>query len=329
MKRLGTGLVGLGILAVLAGLALRFLIVPGLTQYPDDVDETRTFEGVLGRMLNADALAAGDLGNVFVNQLPITIERSVNVVEVDGQQAVVEDDSVLAGPDGAILETANVYTIDRKSMEHIENFADDDRVIDRDGLVVGFPIGTEAKDYEGWNGDTESLNTIAYQGTETHESGLETMTFKATSGPDLITSPEALARFPESLPKATVETLAPVFGLGDQVELLAALPDPVPLAYTYEYESNYWIDPDTGVLIDFEKSEARQVLLDLGDQQIPVTEVMRLDYQHEEASIADAVADADDARNQIRLFGSTIPIALIIGGLIAAAAGAFAVRRES
>ena len=67
-----------------------------------------------------------------------------------------------------------------------------------------------------------------------------------------------LANFPPALPKATIEALVPALGLPDAAtaqlaELLPALPDPVPLAYTYEYTSDYWVEPDTGVLIDFAK----------------------------------------------------------------------------
>lgn len=333
MKRIGAVLGGLGLLALLGGLVMQFVIVPGLLQYPDDVDQTRQFEGVLGRMLNAEALAAGDAANIFLTDVPVTIDRSVEVIEVDGQKALVEDISVLNGPAGPILSTENVYTIDRKSMEHIENFTDDERVVDREGLVVGFPIGTDAEDYEGWNGDSQATNTIAYGGTETHESGIETRTFQATSGPDPITDPEMLASFPAALPKTTIEGLVPALGLPDEAaaqlaELLPALPDPVPLAYTYEYTSNYWVEPDSGVLIDFDKVESRAVAIDLGEQQIPVTEVMHLEYEHADASIQDAVDDAEDAQGTIQLYGTVIPLALIIGGVVAAVLGFVAVRRE-
>lgn len=333
MKRIGTVLLGVGVVALVAGLVMQFAIVPGLLQYPDDVDQTRQFEGVLGRMLNAEALAAGDAANIFLTDVPVTIDRTVKVLEVDGEKALVEDTSVMNGPAGPVLATENVYTIDRKTMEHIPNFTDDERVIDREGLVVGFPIGTEAKDYEGWNGDTQTTNTITYDRTETHE-GMETRIFQATSGPDPITSPEMLANFPPALPKATIEALVPALGLpaeaaGQLAELLPALPDPVPLAYTYAYTSNYWVDPETGVLIDFDKVESRAVAIDLGDQQIPVAEVMQLEYQLTDASIQDAVADAEDAQGTIRLFGTIIPLALIIGGILAAIIGFVVMRRES
>ena len=333
MKRVGTALLGVGIVALVAGLVVQFAIAPGLLQYPDDVDQTRQFEGVLGRMLNAEALAAGDAANIFLTDVPVTIDRNVQVVEVDGQKALVEDTSVMNGPTGPVLTTENIYTIDRKSMEHIENFTDDERVIDREGLVVGFPIGTEAEDYEGWNSDTQTTNTITYDRTETHE-GIETRIFQATSGPDPITSPDMLANFPPALPKATIEALVPALGLPDAAtaqlaELLPALPDPVPLAYTYEYTSDYWVEPDTGVLIDFAKVESRAVAIDLGEQQIPVAEVMHLEYQLTDASIQDAVADAEDAQGTIQLLGTIVPLALIIGGILAVIAGFVVMRRES
>ncbi len=333
MKRIGTALLGVGVVALAAGLVMQFAIVPGLLQYPDDVDQTRQFEGVLGRMLNAEALAAGDAANVFLVDVPVTIDRTVTVLEVDGPKALVEDTSVMNSPAGPVLATENVYTIDRKSMVHIENFSDDERVTDREGLVVGFPIGTDAEDYEGWNGDTQSVDTITYLGTEIHE-GIEARSFQATSGPDPITSPATLANFPPALPKATIQALVPALGLPEAAvaqfaDLLPALPDPVPLAYTYEYTSNYWVEPDTGVLIDFDKVESRAVSIDLGPQQIPVAEIMQLEYQLTDGSIRDAVADAEDAQGTIRLLGTIVPLALIIGGILAAVFGFVVTRRES
>lgn len=321
-----------GAVAVIAGLIVLFVVVPDRAQFPDDVDRMRYYEGELALMLDAEALAAMDLANVFIRDVPVTIDRSIRTLEVDGKKALVFDGSVVAGPTGPVLSSEDVYAIDRKTMGHIGNFTGDDRVIDREGLVVGFPIGTEAEDYVGFNGDTLAPNTIAFVGEEEHE-GLDTYVFSAASGPDPISDPELLAMFPSELPKAVIEGLVPNLGLSDEAaarfaEVLPLLPDPVPLTYTYRYETNYWVEPDSGVLVDYNKLESRAVAVDLGDQTLPVTEVMHLEYAQTADSVADAVDDATDAKNRLFWQGTVLPYALLIGGALAIVLGFLLVRRS-
>ncbi len=322
-----------GALAVAAGLIVLLIVVPDRAQFPDDVARMRYYEGDLALMLNADALASGDLANVFIRDVPITIDRSIETLEVDGGKALVFDGSVVSGPSGPILDSEDVYAIDRKTMESIANFTDDDRVIDRQGLVVGFPIGTDAEDYIGFNGDTLTTNTISYVGKEQHE-GLDTYRFAASSGPDPIADPDLLAMFPPALPKAVIEGLIPALDLpadaaAGLAEVLPALPDPIPLSYTYTYETNYWVEPDSGVLIDYDKLESRTVAVSLGDQTVPVAEVMHLEYAQTDDSVADAVADAEDARSNLFWQGTVLPYALLAGGALLMLAGLVFTRRSA
>lgn len=332
-KAAGVVTMTVGVAVALVGLIVLLVVVPDRAQFPDDVDRMRYYEGELAVLLDAEALAAMDLANVFISDVPVTIDRSIETLEVDGGKALVSDESVVSGPTGPILSSADTYAIDRKTMEHIENFTDDDRVIDREGLVIGFPIGTDAEDYRGFNGDTLTPNTISFVGEEAHE-GLDTYMFTAASGPDVIADPELLAMFPSELPKAVIEGLLPALGLPAEAaaalgEVLPALPDPVPLTYTYSYETNYWVEPDSGVLIDYDKLESRTVALNLGDQVVPVAEVMHLEYSQTADSVADAVGDAEDARSDLFWQGTVLPYALLAGGVLAIVLGFILWRRPS
>lgn len=335
MRGRATGVVmmAVGAVAALLGLIVLFVVVPDRAQFPDDVDRMRYYEGELSLMLDAEALAAMDLANVFIRDVPVTIDRSIKTLEVDGEKALVSDGSVVSGPTGPILSSEDIYAIDRKTMEHIENFTDDDRVIDREGLVVGFPIGTDAEDYVGFNGDTLAPNTISFVGEEEHE-GLDTYVFSAASGPDVIADPELLAMFPSEVPKAVIEGLVPALGLSPELaaalaEVLPTLPDPIPLAYTYSYETNYWVEPDSGVLVDYNKLESRSVAMNLGDQTLPVAEVMHLEYSQTADSVADAVSDAEDARSELIWQGTVLPYALLVGGVLAVVSGFVVWRRTA
>ena len=320
MKRLGQGALALGVVLAAAGLVLLLFVVPSLAQFPDDVNEVRQYEGQLGVLLNPQALAENDLANLFIRDIPMTIDRQVVVLETDGSDALVSDTAVLNGPTGPLQSSADTYTIDRKTMEHIENFSANADVIDREGLVVGFPIGTEERDYVGWNGDTLETNTLTFVRAE-ERNGLDTLHFTASSEPRPILDPVLLATFPPALPKAVLSQLVPALGLpaeaaGQLAAVLEVMPDPVPLSYTYNYATEYWVEPNSGVLVDYTKDETRIVGLEVGGNFAPVTAVGQFTYELSDTSIVDAVADANDAKGSLLWFGKVLPWALIAGGLV-------------
>ncbi len=313
-------LLGLGALLLVAGLIVQLLIVPGAKQFPDDVDVNRAYEGAAGVLLNAEALASNDLANLFVRELPITIDRNVLTLDTDGGDALVSDISVVNSPAGPIQTTENYYSIDRKSMLSDDTFNEDERVIAREGLVVGFPIGTESRNYDGWNGDTETVNILTYVEKQ-ERGGLDTYYFTAASGPDRITSAERLATLPPALPQATLAGLVPALGLeaadaAQLAQVLSVLPDPVPLAYTYQYSTQYWIEPSSGVVVDFAKDESRVVGIEVGGQFVPLTEVSQISYTQTADSVAVAASEADDSKSQLFWQGRVLPLALIAVGVI-------------
>jgi hypothetical protein len=107
-------------------------------------------------------------------------------------------------------------------------------------------------------------------------------------------------------------------------ELLPTLPDPVPLKYVYEYEGTYWVEPTTGVLIDTEKHELRQVALELPGmpKPVPITAVYELHYTATDQSIEDAVKDAEDNMGTLNLVNNlffallALGAIFIVGGLV-------------
>ena len=258
----GTTLLVLGLVLITGGLLARFVIYPAQLQFPADVDVTRTYEGELGVMLNPAALETGDLATLFLTDVPVTLERNVQTLETGGDDgAIVQEVAVMTGPAGPMLTTEDVYAIDRRTMEAIANFSEDSRVIDREGLVIGFPIDTEKQDYTGWNGDTLETVTLTYV-DEVERGGMDTLVFAASSGPEPILDEALLATLPATLPKALIAQLASTLQLpADQAaqfeQLLTSLPDEVPLGYTYAFDKTYWVEPATGVLIDVEVSESR------------------------------------------------------------------------
>ena len=165
-KGKGWGIAALvvGILLIGGGLLVKFVVFPSQAKFPDDVDSARQYDGDLAVIMNAAALETGDFANLFLRDVPVTIDRQVKTAEVGGDDgAIVTDDVVMSGPQGPLARSLDVYAIDRTTMDAIANFSEDDRVLDRVGLVVGWPIGSEPVDYTGWNGDTHETVVLAYQ----------------------------------------------------------------------------------------------------------------------------------------------------------------------
>jgi hypothetical protein len=354
-KKAGLGLLVLGGVLIVAALVIKFVILPGQAQWPDDVDETRKYEGTLHTMLNPDALETMDVANLFLSEVPVTIERHVTTEEVDGGKAIVLEKAVMSGPAGPIQASDTWYAIDRKTMEAIPDFSGNDKIIDREGLVIGFPIGTEKKEYVGWSDDTMATETVTFADKEEERGGLNTYVFKSSPPAKEIKDPAMLAIFPPAIPKDLFLMLAQGIEVPESMQgafalILPLLPDPVPLKYTYEYDSVYWIEPTTGVLIDYNKHEVRQVALSkallaelvqdvelpedtaalfpLLPDPLPLTPVFDLSYQTAAESVEDSVQDAKDAKGILDLFGTTVPLALIVVGLVLALVGLFFVVRR-
>jgi hypothetical protein len=271
-------------------------------------------------MLNPAALATMDVANLFYRDVPIVVDRHVTTEETDGNKALVQESVVTNGPDGQPIPGLGAtywYSIDRKTTEHIPNFTDNTAVNEaRQGLVIGFPIGTEQRTYDGWSDDLQALVPVEFVAEEEHE-GVNTYHFRSAGEPAALKDPAVLAMFPASLPKAALLGLAPMLNLPPEMlqglaALLPLLPDPVPLSYLYGYETNYWVEPTTGVLIDYAKDEARYIALGTGQ-----VEVFHMVYEATDQSIADAKDDADGPKMLLELF-EWLPWGIVgLGGVLA------------
>ena len=329
-KGIGWVILVLGVVFVLGGLAVKYVVLPSQAKFPADVDSTRNYEGELGVMMNAAALETGDMANLFLRDVPVTIARSVKTLEVGGDDgAVVSDHALMSSPAGPVAESLSIYAIDRTTMDAIEDFSGDVRITPREGLVIGWPIGSEGRDYIGWNGDTQQTTVLAYMGEE-ERGGINTYKYHAAEEPAVIVDPEMLAQFPPAFPKDLLLQLAPSFGLPDEMmaqlgSVLEAMPDPVPLTYTFAFDKTYWVEPNTGVLIDIDVLESRQVALAVPGAPAPIAlaEVQNLTYVTTAASVQDAVNDANDGINQLNMFGVYVPLILILLGAIGIIGGIY------
>lgn len=353
-KTIGGLLLVLGLLLIAAGVIVMFVIVPGMKQFPDDVDTTRHYDGTMPVLLNPASLE-------FMTDLAVDLERHFKTEEVDGDLALVLEEQTLSTQGQPLSQIVKRHAIDRKTMEfasdYPESWAEQAGLIPRQGLVLGWPIDSEKKDYDGWSDDYQSIVPLVFVEEQEHpRAGIDTYYYTSQSEAKPIV-PLAVAAMGLPTELTHVQLAGLIGGLDITPMIAQALPlmikqaewpDPVPLSYVYEYTAEYWIEPVTGVLIDTHKTEIRSVgfseelMTSLVEQIeglpidvdpaivgefLPVT-VFHLEYQATDESVQDAKDDAQDVKEQLSLYGTTLPVAGIVIGLVLGIAGAFMVMRK-
>jgi hypothetical protein len=360
-KLLKNVLIVLGLLMIVAGLVIMAVILPMMRVFPDDVDTTRTYDVASLVMLNPadmsfivseDGAGVNITRNVFVEEVD-----GNNTLVRETQTLTMGDTPLMNLVKRHTLDRASMTFLDSPPTAWTET----EGYWERDGIVIGWgPEGVEKRNYVAWSDDYRDNVDMVYV-EEQERGGINTYYFTSTYEAQPIDPAAVAAMgLPPVLPMEAFEALAAGLEIEDMLVKLfvnTALPgmvetavretqelgedDPVliPLAYTYEYFGEYWAEPTSGVLIDTHKVESRgvtfapEVLANLAGQLeaigrdpealgaiLPVT-VYGMEYTADEASVAAARADAEDARDTINLYGTTVPMVLIALGLAATILG--------
>ncbi|MBZ0305580.1 MAG: DUF3068 domain-containing protein, partial [Anaerolineae bacterium] len=202
-----------GILLIIAGLVLMLVIVPGMKKLPDDIDITRQYNVEFLTLLDAETLtfsrfAEGENPN-------LRIDRYVVAEEVDGDMLLVREEQFLMNGEETLASQLKRYPLDRKTMEVQQSGFPEgwkkEGYEARDGLVIGWPIDAEQKDYDGWSDDYRSTVLLNYEEEQEH-AGIDTYYFTSESDaqpmhPDDVArlalptmiSPDALATLASSI----------------------------------------------------------------------------------------------------------------------------------
>lgn len=319
----GVLLAVLGVVSLAAAGVLTWVVVPGQAQLPDDTNVTREFDGTANTLLNAGALATGDMSKVLLRNVPVTADRTVTTVATDGKAARVRDVRTLKTADGQTLaQSQSEFAVDRKTLEAAKTYSSDWSVTKHEGLTVSWPIGAEERDYVGWVGDTQSTTALKYVGKE-KRGGVDTYVYEATVAPAAIKDPAVLGTLPKSLPPRVLGGLLTALPLPDALkaqlgQVIPQLTSDVPLNYTYESTSKYWVEPETGVVVDVDRREVRKVGMELpGGRSVPPSiPVYDVTTSVTDASVDEAADDATEARDALKLFGTTLPLVLLGLGVV-------------
>jgi hypothetical protein len=318
MRKWGVVVAVVGLLMLAGAAVLRFVVVPNGQMLPADTAEQIEYAGTL-TAVDPAAIEEGDLDAATVRDVPLRVERDFEVLETEGDLARVSDAAtVTAAESGEVVsETEHVYAIDRRSMHAVPNFTDEP-VEEAEGLVVGFPIGAEKLNYVGWVQEVEETARVIYQGEATVE-GLTVYEYGGEHATE-VSGGDLLEGAPESLPKEQLVGLVEAVGVPAELQeqlsaALPILPDRVPLAYTFSTEDSYLVEPTTGIIVDMTKTTRTSVgMAGFEDVQFPVVE-STVEYTPD--NVSDQVQRAQDGRDQIQLYGTTIPLVLLGLGVVA------------
>ncbi|MFW5691738.1 MAG: porin PorA family protein [Chloroflexota bacterium] len=372
-KLLGGILAFLGVAMVVIGLVLMLVIVPGIKVFPEDVDTTRTFDMTFLTLLDAESLEFANYPEGEDHAL--RINRNIRVEAVEGNTTLIREEQTILDGETPLVQQIKHYALDRQSLipvtEYPEDWAENEGFWMREGQVIGWPIGVEERDYDGWNDDTRATVDLEFQERQEHE-GIQTYFYTAAADPQRITDAHAevlglpaslttmqLAQLASGVDVEGVELSTParlrlIQTLGQAVEEVVGEGSDIPLEYYYDYVGEYWIEPTTGVLIDTTKYEHRAATFpqavrdrfaeilteaeqdpeannyvppDILDALLPIT-VNAFYYEMSEESVQGAIDDATGSRDQIVLFGSTLPLILILGGVLIGGTGGFIFARR-
>lgn len=323
--RVTAGVVGIVLIA--GAFVLSFVITPNfVARLPSDTNAHRSYVGTFARLLDARAVAQGNLSTAIKQNVPMTVDRTVVVKSTSGNTALVDDSRTTSAAGVQVEKTTWSYALNRKTLEPAGSHPKGWAVVNAKGLTVSWPLGAKKTTYTGWVPETTTTAPVAYTRTESR-SGLSTYVYQAAIPATRIADTQVLAGLPPAIPEQTLalavqfSTAAPA----QKAQLLALLPklgNPVPLAYTLQGADTFWVEPETGVVIDVKRSQQRMagVISPIGGAFIPVLPVSDVTYQQTPAAVSSAVHDANKGRDAISLFGTTLPIVIgVVGALLLAA----------
>lgn len=310
-----------GVLLIVAAAVVRWVAAPMLAVLPADTDTRRLYQGTAAVLLNAEAVTTGT-GQAVLRDVPIEVQSRSTVLDTDGDSALVSLTRVVSAVQQRVAETEYRYAVDRTDLQRGSGFRD---VTRQDGITFNWPIRSEKKDYRAWVADIGRSTTLEYQRTE-DRGGVSTNVFTATTDAQPITDEQVLATLPQALPKATITKLVPTLGLPieqllSMQELLPTLPDPVPFSYTFSLDSTYWVEPDSGVVVDLDQRQVRTANLAAGPTPVPIAPIFDVRFGDTPQTLALAADDAASKGGSVRMVYGTLPLGLLAAGLLVLLAG--------
>ncbi len=302
-----------GIVLLIGAALLAWWITPSyIARLQSNSNTVRTYDGQIRTLVDPAALRTGNLSQAIRTGLPETLRRQVTVQQTSGNTALVKDATTVTTSGLQVGSITSQYAVDRTSLEATANHPGNWNVVNAKGLTFNWPINTQQQNYTGWVPFTETTTPLKYIKQEP-QGGVNTYVYQATVPPTPIRNPQVLRALPTSLPVSLLQAAAKARLI--PASLIAGLAKDfpgarsVPLAYTYESTSTYWVAPTTGIVVNLNTSEIQVggIALPKG-RFIPVLPVLADSYKQSSSSVQAAATDASNDGNTITTWGTTVPI---------------------
>ncbi|MER6347958.1 porin PorA family protein [Streptomyces sp. NPDC001595] len=328
MRRTSWVLTGTAVVLVAASAVTRFTVYPALHQVPADTRSTFRYEGT-ATLLDATALGAGDMDKAFLRDVPVVLDRRIEVRDVDGRTAVVSDDVALRGRDGTEMSTSeHTWAVDRRDLT--ERAAPAGSGAERhEGLVISWPLEPAKRDYRFWDTGTRTVSPARFKGTESVR-GREAYVYDIeSSGP--LADPAVASSLPRTLPREAVLGLVSALPAEQRPnqEALASLPKVVPLSYTSTTERRGWVDADTGLSLNGTLRQTVLARTQGADGPVALFPVTDVDVRGTDASVRQQADDATTTGRLLWLLGIGGPLGLLFVALLLVALALVLSRRRA
>ena len=329
-----------GAVLLIAAGVIRFAVVPAVAKLPADTNTTNTFKGTAKLLLNPAGLVPGSTAPLFLKDVPLQIVQTARVLKSNSSAAVVDYRVVETAPGQSPSSLDYHYAVDRKTL-HPSQAISASGLSRPTGLTISFPIGTAKRTYPGWVQDIQSSVPMRYAGTSrtvgSSRIGFDAYVFRQVVPTTPLTDPQELATFPSSIPKPMLASLvvSPELPPAERAalrSLLPGLPESVPLSYTFTADYTIWVAPADGTVLDMWATETRAVELPAtvvgAGGGVPLAAISQFEYSASDATLLSNVTQATKDLHDLRLVGTTLPLAGLIGGVLALVwAALLAVRR--
>lgn len=281
------------LLALAAGLWL--LIAPGeLVKYPSDLDKTAAAKGTVTLYLDPETGAALDTPQ----QLPLAIQRRLQVVDSTGSQATVQETSTERIGPLPEQTLRHRFVIDRSTLENLTSseayaFAPGVTADRAPHHSINLPFDTGAGPYQVWKNEAGRAYPFRQTGLPMERDGVTLLALRGTleNVPVIPAYVEQLAA--QGLPAALtpdqmaarlaaegvdVEALAaellPALAPAQRAAVQEALAQDVPLRYLMSVRTRLLVEPTTGAIVSLDGVEQTIGAVPDLSRLAPLTEIL-------------------------------------------------------
>ncbi|MEV7965165.1 DUF3068 domain-containing protein [Sphaerisporangium sp. NPDC088356] len=254
---------------------------------------------------NAQYFSAGDL-KVLTGTLDITVTTRGDVTDSTDDKVVWDQFTSVSDvtnnrPGISMTEFRSAFNKYTGAAVNCCGASIDKQPVKLDGQIFLFPFGAEKKTYKVFNSSTGAAYDATFDGEDT-VNGLR------------------VYRYVQQVPATKIQTLtapASVMGIDEAGD--------VQLGRWYDGTVTFWVEPTSGVPVRQEQRRHEVLKTEDGVERKPA---LIATAKYTPQTTDDLVKKAIESRDQIGLIKTTVPVVLLVAGLLVIVAGAFLVVRS-